>query len=651
MLTFEGYASTTKNEPRLIVIYDNQAPAIMSAGDSPDPLTIGQVVNFTVGWSDSSGDAVRAVICKTNAVSAGSCPGGSWAIGSLSSSSPSSASYATQSLDSGINTYYAFACDQSNACSSSISGTFAVNNYAPVARLTISPSQGDLTTTFTANMSGSYDPDGDAVTYEIDWGDGTVTPASSGSHRYQSEGDYVVTGSVTDSKQATSSASQNVRVCAVLASANCVNTGLNPQETVEDVEGAGPSLAPLGMLMRLVPDLDRTPRNRVLILDANVLQSYASPGFLAEYRADCMRGDATNICDAPGRRARFADRVKELSRKASGLDGMGGYVPDILLLQEANLAQADSIAEHLTRKLGWNFDVAVARKRVNVPDTEEATTYCSERHPLNQQACLENIRIRADSAILYNAQTMTHLRNARLDLKYDPDERCEHPAGVFVDTNRDGDDDCRFALWKRNYFAGFAEKKTSAPGSTGFRVALASVHPVTKGHFFDERLDRTRKNEWAQEISDKLLTDFPPGVFDVHSIGGDWNIHRCENNDPSTGRDYPETSACIQQPWWTTLNSQEYRDTIYERHKAEDDRLHPQYRWGKNSDGTWNYANKRIDFLFTRRASLIDSSFDLTCGLRGSSLSGAAIAPNCDNFRNSEYYSDHRLLWSLVTTG
>lgn len=113
------------------VTVQNRAPAITSASDTPDPLTAGGTVSFSVGWNDP-GDTVRAVICKTNSVSStATCPGGSWATGNLSSSSPSSAAYTTSMSNVGTNTYYAFACDASNACSSSSTGTFTVQNPGP----------------------------------------------------------------------------------------------------------------------------------------------------------------------------------------------------------------------------------------------------------------------------------------------------------------------------------------------------------------------------------------------------------------------------------------------------------------------------------------------------------------------------------------
>ena len=134
---------------------NNVTPTISSASDSPDPVTRGSNVTFSVSWSDA-GDTNKAVICKTNAVAAGTCPGGAWATGSLSSS-PSTASYTTTQLDVGTNNYWAFACDSGNACSGAIAGTFTVNNATPgITSATDSPDPATA---------------GDTVTFSVGWSD------------------------------------------------------------------------------------------------------------------------------------------------------------------------------------------------------------------------------------------------------------------------------------------------------------------------------------------------------------------------------------------------------------------------------------------------------------------------------------------------
>jgi hypothetical protein len=137
----------------------NVAPSITSAGDSPDPVTAGNPMNFTLGWTDpNAGDTVKAVICKTNAIASGSCSGGSWASGTLSSTSPAGASFTTTSANVGTNTYYAFACDQWNACSGSLSGTFTVVSNAAPTIVSVVDSPDSVTA-------------GNAITFSVGWSD------------------------------------------------------------------------------------------------------------------------------------------------------------------------------------------------------------------------------------------------------------------------------------------------------------------------------------------------------------------------------------------------------------------------------------------------------------------------------------------------
>src|SRR5207247_846437 len=89
---FASYDHATLPAPALSVTYSNPPPTITSAADSPDPVTAGSPMTFTVGWNDP-GDTVRALICKTSAISAGSCAGGEWAAGVPSSISPTTVSF------------------------------------------------------------------------------------------------------------------------------------------------------------------------------------------------------------------------------------------------------------------------------------------------------------------------------------------------------------------------------------------------------------------------------------------------------------------------------------------------------------------------------------------------------------------------------
>ena len=73
--------------------------------------------------------------------------------------------------------------------------TITVELLAPVCTLSLQTPQPSLTVTATANCT---DPQGEALTIIITWGDGTSTPGSSGSHTYAVAGNYTITVKATD---------------------------------------------------------------------------------------------------------------------------------------------------------------------------------------------------------------------------------------------------------------------------------------------------------------------------------------------------------------------------------------------------------------------------------------------------------------------
>jgi len=112
------------------VDYDtNAAPSINTVTDAPDPVTEGDGITFSVDWSDA-GDQTRIHICKTDAITGQTCDGGSWCdTSSFSGASPTTCQYTSQNADiaTSPNAYYAFVCDDDDACSSSSSGDFTVD--------------------------------------------------------------------------------------------------------------------------------------------------------------------------------------------------------------------------------------------------------------------------------------------------------------------------------------------------------------------------------------------------------------------------------------------------------------------------------------------------------------------------------------------
>jgi hypothetical protein len=77
-------------------------------------------------------------------------------------------------------------------------------------------------------MSGTYDPEGDGISYRLKWGDGTQAEASTGSHSYEGAGQYTVTGTATDSSGATGIHSVQVQVCEIYSQGTCVGSQVVP---------------------------------------------------------------------------------------------------------------------------------------------------------------------------------------------------------------------------------------------------------------------------------------------------------------------------------------------------------------------------------------------------------------------------------------
>lgn len=96
-------------------------------------------------------------------------------------------------------------------------------NRPPVASLYVSPTTGQASSTsFYADLWGSYDPEGSGLSYRISWGDGSTTYAGSGTHVYSSAGTKTITGTVTDNWGQSTSTTRTVRVCTLYVAGVCV---------------------------------------------------------------------------------------------------------------------------------------------------------------------------------------------------------------------------------------------------------------------------------------------------------------------------------------------------------------------------------------------------------------------------------------------
>lgn len=118
----------------------------------------------------------------------------------------------------GSGRYIAFASNAPDLVEGDGNGAYDVflrdraNNIKPTAQLTVTDLGGGR---FSADASGSSDPDGSSVTGRIAWNDGT--PEAEGlraTHTFTRSGTYTVTATIADADGATSTASQVINVTA-----------------------------------------------------------------------------------------------------------------------------------------------------------------------------------------------------------------------------------------------------------------------------------------------------------------------------------------------------------------------------------------------------------------------------------------------------
>lgn len=91
-------------------------------------------------------------------------------------------------------------------------GVTVSTNFAPLAKFTVSPTQGTISTTFTFDASGSTDSDGTIASYVWQVSDGTNQHGLKPQHQFSQMGDYTVELKVTDDKGGVSTAQQKVTV-------------------------------------------------------------------------------------------------------------------------------------------------------------------------------------------------------------------------------------------------------------------------------------------------------------------------------------------------------------------------------------------------------------------------------------------------------
>jgi PKD repeat protein len=88
---------------------------------------------------------------------------------------------------------------------------------APVAKLTVTPSTGTTPLSVTADASASTDPQGQALTYAFDFGDGATFAAQGNpvaTHSYTTAGTFAATVTVRNTSGLTDTAQQTITITA-----------------------------------------------------------------------------------------------------------------------------------------------------------------------------------------------------------------------------------------------------------------------------------------------------------------------------------------------------------------------------------------------------------------------------------------------------
>ena len=478
-------------------------------------------------------------------------------------------------------------------------------------------------------------------------------------------------------------------------------------------------------------ELPLTPYGQVLVLDSNVQQIHAD-------KTDNADGNNADTCDYidpndpeqadrykrekdcnpngdEGREETFARRIRDLIMDFRPADGgevdkdAMPYVPDVILIQESRLIDAQNIVGFLNGKISVRDDTGQLVKKVfQVGIASDATEDKEVVKDDSDADTKPEAVLRRDTAIIYNKVSMARLLlpNGKRDMGHFVDSTysqreqisgppCTNPDGTdkaFVDFDLDGVDDCKTRTYKRHFVLGLQERNVPA-GMTQSKVAVASVHlplgdqldPCTTPiegpphcadddgedpEAFDEGTHGLKANEWMQQIADKLDRRYsrsddglaePVHLVDDHFISGDLNIKRCvagpsveqpipsptPSVTPLPEEDEPEEpQVCTERSWYANMRTgRAYVDSIFALHGETQPELNDQFRDGDTR------RKKRIDFLFTKEINaaspsvLTDASHDLTCGLDGSVITRRR---NCDDLENNEFYSDHRLLWAFL---
>jgi len=214
--------------------------------------------------------------------------------------------------DAGGHTMTFSATDGLASDSETITITVTADNNPPVSNPG-GPYAGATNAPITFDGSGSSDPDGDALAYAWDFGDGGTASSAVAPHTYTGAGSYLVTLTVTDngtpplSNSATTSAG-------VLNTISCsVNLKLPPSGTMR-VTGGGNQLVGLETTSILVTAINPA--------SVKMSTTYPGAGTVSEISADANKGSSLGDIDGDN----FPDLVVSFTR--SSINQLLGLVPN-----------------------------------------------------------------------------------------------------------------------------------------------------------------------------------------------------------------------------------------------------------------------------------------------------------------------------------
>lgn len=425
-----------------------------------------------------------------------------------------------------------------------------------------------------------------------------------------------------------------------------------------------------------------TPLGEVMIITANIKQK-------------CEQNDcALKLCDPqdpPEKpytgvdcgdevyKEHFAKRIKVLTQKdrSESGDGMGDVLPDIILLQEAGCGHADRVAAELNGRVNAqrSEEDVVANPYIALCITKRDRQINrdgdAKKHELTDPKRI------SDGPILYNSASIEPLveegvpSRLTMESRYLGMERPNACLGAdegssaigagLIDVDDDKDEDCQ-VVYKRHLALPFVEEQPAPVGEeevVALRVAVANVHFVRGAKIASDATVVTRWLSHPESDTDR----FPTGIAQrmdeaygdhVHylSIGGDLNTERCQ------GETEEDDVDCATRTWWNTLTgTHAYSDMVLAAHPSTEG-MKSQYRDGcieMDEDGGCapdldGERPRRVDFIFTKLGTATEmpampASHDLTCGI----IDSQEFEPNCDFPSNPEKYSDHRLVWGLIS--